>query len=102
MDFPMMSSAKRDSELVADLAAERPALGKAQVMGVAGFAAADQTGLLRHKAHMVAIADAPRLGMRENRFVDGLATGLLTWFWRIRRHNGLDGLDRRRGFRSTV
>jgi hypothetical protein len=102
MKLAMMTAAKRHGELVADLATKCPALRKAQVMGVGRFATADQTGLLRHKAHMVAIADAPRLGMRENRFVDGLATGLLTWFWRIRRHNGLDGLDRRRGFRSTV
>jgi hypothetical protein len=51
MDLAMMSRAERYDELVADLAAERPALGEAQVMGVGGFAATDQTRLPRHKAH---------------------------------------------------
>ena len=83
MKFAMMSAAKRHGELVADLAAKRPALGKAQVMGVGRFAATDQTSLLCHKAHMVAIADAPRLGMGKNRFVDRLATGFSFWFRRV-------------------
>ena len=85
MKLAMMTATERDSELVADFAAERPALGKAQVMGVAGFAAADQTGLLRHKAHMVAIADAPRLGMGENGLIDAVGTRSRLWL----RQNGL-------------
>lgn len=75
MKLAVMTAAQRHGELIADLAAERPALGKAQVMGVAGFTSADQTSLLRHKAHMLTIADAPRLGMGENRFVDESGTG---------------------------
>ena len=58
MKLAVMTAAERHGELVAELAAKRPALGEAQVMGVGRFAAADQTGLLRYKAHMVAIADA--------------------------------------------
>ena len=46
MNFAMVSPAQRDRELVADFTAERPVLGKAQVMGVAGLSSADQTGLL--------------------------------------------------------
>ncbi len=42
MNLAMMSAAQGDSELVADLTTERPALGKAQVMGIARLAAADQ------------------------------------------------------------
>ena len=72
VQFAVMSTAERHGELVADLAAERPALRKAQVMGVGRFTAADQTRLLRHKAHMVAIADAPRLGMGENGLIDAV------------------------------
>ena len=102
MQFAMMTAAERHGELVADLAAERPALGKAQVMGVGRLAAADQTRLLRHKAHMVAIADAPRLGMRKNRFIDRLATGLSFWFRRVGFRNRLDRLDCRRGFRTML
>ena len=77
--FAVMATAERHGELVADLAAERPALGKAQVMGVAGFAAADQAGLLGHKAHVVAIADAPRLRMGENGLIDGIGATLRLW-----------------------
>ena len=96
MELAVMTAAERHGELVADLAAERPALGKAQVMGVGRFTTTDQTSLLRHKAHMVAIADAPRLGMRENRFIDRLAAGFSFWFRRVGFRNRLDRLDCRR------
>ena len=76
MDLAMMSTAERHGKLVADLASERPALGEAQVMGVGRFTPADQTSLLRHKAHMVAIADAPRLGMAENGLIDAVGAKL--------------------------
>ena len=102
MKLAVMTAAERHGELVADLAAERPALGKSQVMGVAGLPTADQTGLLRHKAHMVVIADAPRLWMGENRFVDGLATLLPFWLRRTRLRNGSDRFGWRRGFRTTL
>ena len=102
MQLAVMATAERHGELVADLAAERPALGKAQVMGVGRFTAADQTSLLRHKAHMVAIADAPRLGMRENRFVDRLAAGFSFWFRRVGFRNRLDRLGWRRSFRTML
>ena len=102
MQLTMMTAAERHGELVADLPAERPALGKAQVMGVGRFTAADQTSLLRDKAHMVAIANAPRLGMGENRFIDRLAAGLSFWFRRVGFRNRLDRLDCRRGFRTML
>lgn len=102
MNLTVMTAAERHGELVADLATERPALGKTQVMGVAGFTTADQTSLLCHKAHMVAIADTPRLGMRENRFVDRLATGFSFWFRRVGFRNRLDRLDCRHGFRTML
>jgi len=46
VNFAMMSPAQRDRELVADLAAERPVLHKAQMMGVTGPSSADQAALL--------------------------------------------------------
>ena len=42
----MMAAAERDGELVADLAAERRCLRKAQMMGIGGPAAADEARLL--------------------------------------------------------
>ena len=45
-------------------------LRKAQMMGVARLASADQAGLLSDKVHMLAIANAPRFGMRQHGFVD--------------------------------
>jgi len=70
MDLAMMSPAEWDCELVADPAAERSVLRKAQMVGIAWLASADQAGLLDNKPHMLAIANAPRLGMRQHRLVD--------------------------------
>ena len=99
MKLAVMSPTQRHGELVADLAAKRPALGETQVMGVGRFAAADQTALLRYKAHMVAIADTPRLRMRESRFVDRLAAG---FSFRFRRVGFRNRLDWRRGVRTML
>ena len=72
MQLTMMATAQGDSELIADLAAERPALGETHVVGVAGLAATEETRLLRHKAHMLPIADAPRLWMSQCGIIDDL------------------------------
>jgi hypothetical protein len=45
MHFAMMSAAERDRKLIADLAAKRSPLRKAQVMGIGRTTAADQTRL---------------------------------------------------------
>ncbi len=65
----MMSPTQRHSEFVTDLAADGPVLRKAQVMGIARLATANQAGLLRDKPDMRAIANAPRFRMYQNRFV---------------------------------
>ena len=44
--FAMVPPAQRDREFVTDLAAKRPVLRKAQMMGVTGPSSADQAGLL--------------------------------------------------------
>ena len=54
----MMSSAKRDGELVADLAAERWTLREAQMMRVARRSPAVEASVLRHISEMVAITEA--------------------------------------------
>jgi hypothetical protein len=42
VEFVVVQPAERHSELVADLVAERPDLGETQMMGIGGFAAADE------------------------------------------------------------
>ena len=46
MNLTMVSATEWDRELVADLAAQRRCLSKAQMMGIGGAAAANQTRLL--------------------------------------------------------
>ena len=61
MELAVVQPAKGDGEAVADLAPHRPPLGKLDVMGIGGTAAADEAGLMGHEAQMVAIALAHRL-----------------------------------------
>src|SRR5262245_31948483 len=61
MPFPMVQPAKRDGKAVADLAPHRLLLGKLDVVGIGGGAAADEARLTSHDAQMVAIALAHRL-----------------------------------------
>ncbi len=68
----MVSPAQRHRELVADLAPERAALHKAQVMRIAGCPAADEASLHRHAFDVLAVADSAGLGERENAFVDAI------------------------------
>jgi hypothetical protein len=50
MLFAMMRPAERDREFIADLLPKPARLGKAQMVRVAGIAAADKAGLLRYKS----------------------------------------------------
>ena len=70
----MVAAAERDGELVADLSAQRAALGEAQVMGVTGLPAADQAGLLCDEPEVIAVTNTPRFGEEECGLVDGVAT----------------------------
>ena len=72
VNLAMVSSTQRDSELVADLSAECPALRKAQVVGIAGLAAANQTRLLGHMSDVIAVPNPARLWQRQHTFVDRL------------------------------
>jgi hypothetical protein len=60
MNFAVVTPAERDGELVADFSSKRAALGKAEVVSVAGVPAADQARLLRDVTEVVAIADPSR------------------------------------------
>ena len=61
MNFAMMQPTNRHGELIAHLAPERIGLGKAQVMRVGGFAAADQARLARHELAVLLVAQADGL-----------------------------------------
>jgi hypothetical protein len=50
MLFAMKRPAERDREFIADLLPKSARLDKAQMVRVAGIAAADKAGLLRYKA----------------------------------------------------
>jgi hypothetical protein len=71
----MMSSAQRDRELVTDLAAESAVLREPEMMRVARLTPTDQTGLLGDIAHVIAIANAPRLRMHEHCLINRLCRG---------------------------
>jgi len=72
MRGPMMHPAERDREFVARLAAERPWLQVAQMMGVGRLAPADEAGLLNDKAQVLAIAIAAWGGNRERALVEAV------------------------------
>ena len=69
MQLPMMSSAQRHRELVADLATECTRLREAQMVRIARPSAADQARLLDHMPDMIAVSYATRLGEDKNTFV---------------------------------
>ena len=66
----MMSSTERDSELIADLAAECRRLRKAQMVGIGRAAAADQTRLLGNRFDMLPVANPTRRRQCQYAFVD--------------------------------
>src|SRR5580698_3115056 len=68
--FAMMAAAERDGELVADLAAERPALREAQVVSIARLPSADQARLLRHIPDVLPVPHPARLPERQRALID--------------------------------
>jgi hypothetical protein len=59
MYLAMVSSAEGYRKLVTDLPAECRQLGKSQMMRIGGMPAADQTGLLANRFHVLAVANPP-------------------------------------------
>src|SRR5262245_37707709 len=72
MHRTMVPSTERDHEFIADLASERARLGKSEVVGIRGSAAADEARLLRHIAQVLPVAIAARRCDREGALVDAL------------------------------
>ena len=71
MNLAVVAAAEGDGELIADFSAERAGLCESQVVSIAGLPAADQARLLGDEPHVLAIADAPRLGEGKYGLVDG-------------------------------
>jgi hypothetical protein len=72
MHFAMMSSTQGDGELIADLSAERPALRKAQVVGIRRLTTANQTRLLGHMSDVVAVSHSARFRQSQHALIDSL------------------------------
>src|SRR5450755_4306253 len=71
MQLAMMEPADRNRKLVADLAAQRPGLGKTQMVRVGGRAAADETRLSRYELAVLLVAKANGLARKTGAFGDG-------------------------------
>ena len=75
MQLAVMDSANRDSELVAHSASKRARLGKREVMGIRGRAAAHKASLLLHELSMVLIAQAHCFAQSTDHFAAGSLLG---------------------------
>jgi hypothetical protein len=62
VEFAVMTTAKRNRELVAHLASERPMLGKAQVVSVRRVPSTDEAGLLGDELNVDLVPHPARLG----------------------------------------
>ena len=67
-----MVTAERDGKFVADFASERSRLGKFEVVGVAGRALADKTGLRRNEGEVGFVPPANVLAYRRDNLHFGL------------------------------
>ena len=82
MHRAVMPPTERDCELIADLAAKRARLGKTEVVGIRGLAAAEETRLLGDVAQMLPAAIATRRRDREGALVDAvrlIRVGAFCW-----------------------
>ena len=73
----MVDTTKRNRELVADPAAQRPRLCKPQMMGVGRSASAQQARLRCHELQVRAIAIAARFAQRKSAFIDMPGNGVV-------------------------
>ena len=70
VDRAMVSATQGHSEFIADLAPQSPALGKAQVAGARGLAAADQAGALSDRPDVRPVTDPAWLRQDQQALVD--------------------------------
>jgi hypothetical protein len=72
VDLAMVPSAQRNGELIADLAPECPALGKAEVVSIHGSSAADQAGVPDDRLNVLPITNPARFRQSQHALVDRL------------------------------
>ena len=90
MEFAMVTTAERNSEFIADLAAQCRRLGKAQMMRISRASAADKARLLGHRLHMLAVANASMCWQNQSAFVHASGSAPLVTAVRVaRRYFGL-------------
>src|SRR5271154_2047107 len=73
MSLAVVTPAQWHGEFVADLARQRTVLREAQMMGIRGPAAANQTGLFGHEPDVVPVTNPARFGMGQQALVDAVA-----------------------------
>src|SRR5215469_12720276 len=78
MHLAVMSAAKRNRKLVADLAAECRYLRKPQVVSISGASAANQTGLFGNRFNVLPVANATRRRQCQYTFIDKGGAPLFT------------------------
>ena len=89
--FAVMAPAQWHGELVADLEAETPRLGKAHMVGIAGLPGADQAGLFGDKPEVGLVAVAAQFRKGQHALVDSVRFGLRRRFRDPRRKGRLVG-----------
>ena len=96
----MVPSTQGDGELIADLAAERPALREAQMVGIRRSATANQARLLGHISDVIAVANPARLRQSQHALIDHLRSRpvlrLLGWMRAVRSQRLLNFVRRLR------
>ncbi len=70
VNFTMVTAAERDGELIADLASQRPKLGKANMVRIRRLPSTDQAGLPRDELQVIFVASSARLGEGQRALVD--------------------------------
>jgi hypothetical protein len=76
MQLPVMASAKRHCELIADFQAYAARLRKSQMMRVARLSSADKTRLRYHKLEMRLVTQPLGFGDGELALVDPIRNGI--------------------------
>jgi hypothetical protein len=76
----VVSATQWNGELIADLAGKGPALRKAQVVGIARLAAADQARLPGHILHVIAVPHPAGFREGQRTFVNRLRAGFGPWW----------------------
>jgi hypothetical protein len=79
VDFAMVSTAQRDSELIADLATERPALREAEVMGIRRLSAANQARVPSDEFDVISITNPAWLKEEQRALINCFGAGPLLW-----------------------